>query len=183
MLRSAVCAFCALIFLLSLASLSGNTTTHVSEVQKQEKTNVDLTRAESISDLAEMVKELYGTLIKEAARQYRIPEKDVLTLILLESRGRYDAVSKEKAMGLMGLMPRTAKAMGVKNPYDPRDNIYGGTRYLREQFEKFKNLEKALIAYNLGPGKLYDLLEFKEGFSPREMSYVKKFKKIKQEIS
>lgn len=68
-----------------------------------------------------------------------------------ESRGRSDAVSPKGAVGLMQLMPGTARMLGV-DPHDPLENVRGGALYLRRQFDRFGSLPLALAAYNAGPG-------------------------------
>lgn len=68
-----------------------------------------------------------------------------------ESRGRNDAVSPKGAIGVMQLMPETARRLGV-DPHDREDNIRGGARYLRQQIDRFGSVPLALAAYNAGPG-------------------------------
>ena len=60
-------------------------------------------------------------------------------------------------MGLMQLMPDTASDLGVTDPFDPVQNIFGGAKYLSDCMETFKNLGLALAAYNAGPGKVAKL--------------------------
>lgn len=94
--------------------------------------------------------EYYG-LARDAARRHRVPEDLFLRLVQQESAWNPRAVSHKGAIGLAQLMPATARMLGV-NPRDPRQNLDGGARYLREQYERFGNWRLALAAYNAGPG-------------------------------
>lgn len=91
------------------------------------------------------------TLAKSAARQHRIPEDLFLRLVQQESAWNPGARSHKGAMGLAQLMPQTARALGV-DPNDPAQNLEGGARYLRTQYDKFGSWRLALAAYNAGPG-------------------------------
>ena len=78
----------------------------------------------------------------------------IAALVWLESRWRAQAVSSAGARGLAQLMPGTARELGV-DPDDPFANLEGGARYLREQLDRFDgDVEKALAAYNAGPGRV-----------------------------
>ena len=93
----------------------------------------------------------YYSMAREAARRNRVPEDLFLRLVQQESAWNPTAVSHKGAIGLAQLMPGTARLLRV-NPRDPRQNLDGGARYLREQYERFGNWRLALAAYNAGPG-------------------------------
>ena len=90
--------------------------------------------------------------IREASRMYGIPQGLLERQIMAESGGNPAARSPVGAIGMMQLMPATAKGLGVSNPLDPRENIMAGAHYLRDQYDKFGNWREALAAYNAGPG-------------------------------
>ena len=94
---------------------------------------------------------LYIGDAKQIAQRHGIPQALFLALIQQESDWNRNARSSAGAIGLAQLMPGTAKYLRV-NPHDPLQNLEGGARYLREQFDTFGNWRLALAAYNAGPG-------------------------------
>jgi hypothetical protein len=94
---------------------------------------------------------LYRPIIQRAATRYGIPEALLERQILAESGGNPHARSPVGALGLMQLMPGTAAGLGVENPLNPAQNIMGGAKYLRDQYNHFGSWESALAAYNAGP--------------------------------
>jgi len=91
--------------------------------------------------------------VQKAAAKYNLPPELINAVIRVESNFKTSAVSPAGAQGLMQLMPATAKALGVKNPFDIQQNIDGGAKYLRKMLDHFEgNVRNALAAYNAGPG-------------------------------
>ena len=100
------------------------------------------------------VPEAYRAKVAELSATYDLSPSLIEALVWQESRWRANAVSPAGARGLAQLMPGTAAELGV-NPDDPFANLEGGARYLREQLDRFDgDLEKALAAYNAGPGRV-----------------------------
>ncbi|HPQ80159.1 MAG TPA: lytic transglycosylase domain-containing protein [bacterium] len=97
----------------------------------------------------------YAPVIEFCAKKYNVPVELICGVILQESGGNPRAVSHCGARGLMQLMPGTAKRFGVKNSFDPVQNIDGGTRYLRFLLDKFEGkMDLALAGYNAGEGNV-----------------------------
>ncbi len=93
----------------------------------------------------------FAPLLAEVAREQSLPDALVHAVVTAESAYDPDALSSAGAVGLMQLMPATARRFGVTNRNNPRDNVTGGTRYLRVLIDLFGNdLRLALAAYNAG---------------------------------
>jgi len=92
-------------------------------------------------------------MIREVSARYRVDPALVRSVIETESNWNSTAVSSKGALGLMQLVPGTAQQMGVNNAFDPKQNLDGGVRYLHTLLERYNgDLDKALAAYNAGPG-------------------------------
>ena len=116
-----------------------------------------LVPAEAIADPsvpAAAIPRVYAAKVAELSARFDLSPALIEALVWQESRWRPDAVSPAGARGLAQLMPGTAHYLGV-DPKDPFANLEGGARYLREQIDRFDgDLEKALAAYNAGPGRV-----------------------------
>ncbi len=93
----------------------------------------------------------FDELFNEIARTYNLDPKLLHAIAKVESNYNPRAVSPKGALGVMQLIPSTARLVGVSDPFDPRENIHGGARYLRYLLDKFGDLTLALAAYNAGP--------------------------------
>lgn len=113
-----------------------------------------LASPEDIDFAARSVPLDYSAKVAELAAKYDLSPALIEAVVWQESRWRADAVSPKGAQGLAQLMPATARELGV-DPHDPYANLEGGARYLRAQLDRFDgDLEKALAAYNAGPGRV-----------------------------
>ena len=91
-------------------------------------------------------------IIGEASAKYRVDPNLIAAMAFRESRFDTNAVSRRGAQGVMQLMPRTARALGVSDSFDPRQNVEAGTKYLASLLQRFHgDVELSLAAYNAGP--------------------------------
>ena len=103
----------------------------------------------------EVSKEPFGDLIRAAAERYRVDADLITSVIAAESNFDPKAISRRDARGLMQLLPTTASRLGVKNIFDPQENIEAGTHYLSDLLQLYKNdLSLTLAAYNAGPERV-----------------------------
>ena len=129
--------------------------------------------------------EPYEPIISSAGRRFAVDPDLVRAVIKAESNFNPRAVSPKGALGLMQLMPLTAKEMAVADPFDPEENIHGGVRYLGELLKLLnQNLPLTLAAYNAGPGRVVGRntippIEETRNYVQRVIKYYKNLKKQK----
>ena len=108
-----------------------------------------------VAELPSLSKGQIQQLVGQISEKYKVDDKLVMALIQQESNFNTTAVSKSGAMGLMQLMPATAKTLGVLNPFSAEQNIEGGVKHLKNMLAKYNgNLILALAAYNAGGGSV-----------------------------
>jgi hypothetical protein len=126
----------------------------------------------AVQDKPKSIDEIVG----EIAKKFEIEAALVKAIIKAESNCNPNAVSPKGAQGLMQLMPATAKGLKVEKPFDPKENILGGVKYIKGLMASYGDLRVALAAYNAGPGTVQKY----SGIPPyREtVNYVKKVLKF-----
>lgn len=167
---------------------------HFSNVpdNKNHKIVVAAQRAENSSEpprgqvqVSEAGKNRFAPLVEAAARTYQVDAALLHAVISAESGYNPAAVSNKGAVGLMQLMPETARRYGVENSFDPEQNIRGGTKYLSYLLQLFdNNLELAVAAYNAGEKAVirhgYNIPPYREtlGYVPKVLKLQKKYRSI-----
>jgi soluble lytic murein transglycosylase-like protein len=96
----------------------------------------------------------YGEIIFREARRNNLPPELVAAMVHTESDFRSTLVSQKSAQGLMQIVPSTARILGIRDPFDPEQNIAAGTKYFRYLLDRFDNEAMALAAYNAGEGNV-----------------------------
>lgn len=167
---------------------------HYSNVRgnKNDKLVVALQRDESRPEpprghgqVSQAEKDRFAPLVAEAARTYQVDAALLHAVISAESGYNPAAVSNKGAVGLMQLMPETARRYGVENSFDPEQNIRGGTKYLGYLLQLFdNNPELAVAAYNAGENAVirhgYNIPPYREtlGYVPKVLKLQKKYRSI-----
>ena len=119
----------------------------------------------------------YRELIEAASAQYKVDADLITSVIAVESNFEPKAISRRNARGLMQLLPETAERLGVKDIFDPKQNIDAGTRYLSDLLQRYdNNLVLALAAYNAGPEKISRFGDVPP--YPETISYVRRVKRV-----
>lgn len=128
--------------------------------QRQASAVTDRT-AKKTEDFSDVLNQAFSAMsedmdiiFEEAAKLFDVPVNLLKAVAKTESGFDPNAVSRSGAMGVMQLMPQTAKSLGVTDPFDARQNIMGGAKYLKSTLDQFGDVTLALAAYNAGPGNV-----------------------------
>ncbi|QOI36630.1 lytic transglycosylase domain-containing protein [Leptospira interrogans] len=143
---------------------------------EQEKSISSLEKEKNFGKDLKNIKPSLAKIIHQESEKNNLDPRLVQSVIKAESDFKTDAVSPKGAIGLMQLMPSTANLLGVEDPFDPAENVAGGTKFLSNLLNKYKNLDHALAAYNAGPSAV----DRYAGIPPYKetRNYVEKVKKF-----
>jgi len=163
-MRNTLIIFCFILFIVTVASadiykyidengVSCYTDTPFGkEAKKVIKENTNSTPVQQLAKIDSGGTTNYQRIVHEKATEYNIDPSLIKAVIKIESNWNHRAISRKGAIGLMQLMPSTANDMDVRNPFNPEENIAGGTKYLKYLLKRFNgDLILALAAYNAGP--------------------------------
>lgn len=123
---------------------------------------------------------IYDELVHDSAREFELDPALIYSVIETESSFNPRARSHAGAKGLMQLMGPTARKMGVRDPFHPAQNIYGGSKYLRMLYDKYNgNLTLTLAGYNAGPGSV----DQHGGVPPKTRKFIRKVLNLKDKYT
>lgn len=153
---------------------------HFSNIKSDPRYKIYIRTYDGSKPVTQYLKD-YDEIIQKASKRYGVDISLIKAVIKAESDFNQHAVSSKGAQGLMQLMPGTADAMDVEDPFDAKDNIHGGTRYLSLMLERFnKDMRLALAAYNAGPERVAEYrgvppYQETRTFIDRVLSYYRQF--------
>lgn len=160
--------------LILLTTLAGSAQAARFELPWRSKRSTGSIMEEEFGRLPVRVPFYLSHIIREASAKYAVDANLIAAVTFKESAFDPNAVSRRGAQGLMQLMPKTAKWLGVNDSFDPRQNVLGGTKYLKMMLDEFDgNMEMALAAYNAGPTRV---MQYGPAATAEAVEYVAKIK-------
>ncbi|MFN3505537.1 MAG: lytic transglycosylase domain-containing protein [Caldimicrobium sp.] len=130
--------------------LDGNFKIYLNLPKREKKLN-NFSFLRNKSGQEESLTDKFHQIFEEVAKEFNLDPYLLKAIAKVESNFNPRAVSPKGAMGIMQIIPSTAKLVGLSNPFDPIENIYGGAKYLKRLLDEFRDLKLSLAAYNAGP--------------------------------